>query len=193
MKAIHDLQREMRAELRAVHQSLKDTSDTADELKSALKEIKSITAELKKTREDYAVLRKQNAELTERLAKAEDRILELENYSRLYNLEIKGLPLTVKDQANEMVKKIAQVCKVPLEETDIDIAHGVPVNRSNDINLIARFTTRSKRNLILAAARKLRLTTSMLGFLRAHAKYLCQRTPDPRNQAASGCNYRSKE
>lgn len=164
MKAIKDLKREMRVEIRTVKQSIKDTSDTADELKSALQELRSMTVELMKTREDYGVLRKQNVELTERFAKAEDRVLELENYSRQYNLEIKGLPATVKDQANEMVKKIAEVCKVSLDESDIDIAHGVLVKKSKDINLIVRFTTRSKRNLLLASARKLKLSTSKLGF-----------------------------
>lgn len=164
VKAIEDFKREMRAEIRTMNQSITFCSSTADDFKSALAELKTLTAEVKRTREDCAILRQENKDLTERLDKAESKILELEQYSRLNNVEIKGLPLTVKDRAAEMALRIAQTIKIPLDLADIDIAHSVKTKNSNDANLIIRFTTRTKRNHFLEAAKKANLSTSDIDF-----------------------------
>lgn len=166
-KVIKDFQREMRAEMRElrgeVQESMKFCSNTVDDLKEALAEIKNLTSEVKKSREQFATLKQENVHLTERLEAAESRISELEQYSRLNNVEIKGLPATVKDREDEMVMKIAEASRVPLEQSDIDIAHSVP-NKNKDINVIVRFVTRTKRNAFLAATKKAKLTTSKIGF-----------------------------
>lgn len=164
MKAIQDLKREMRAELRSVHQSLEYSSNAADEFKKALTELRALTSEVKKAKEDYAELKKENNTLTEKLMKAEARISELEQYSRLNNVEIKGLPATVRERAHDMAIKIAEAIEVPLDLAEIDIAHSVPTKKENEVNIIVRFMSRSKRNVFLAAAKKLKLSTSKIGF-----------------------------
>lgn len=77
-----------------------------------------MTLEVKKTRDDYAALRQENKDLTDRLIEAEGEIAELEQYSWHNNVEIKGLPLTVKDKAAEMAGKTAQAIHVPLDQTN---------------------------------------------------------------------------
>lgn len=172
MKAIEDLRRELRADLRGVKESVKYCSDACDSVQQISKDIK----ELRKEIQDLA---KANRELRQENDRLSVRVEEMEQYQRANNLEIKGLPL-VGDEG-DMVLKIAESIGVVMAESDIDICHRVPTARQDEKNVIVRFVQRSKRNAILAAAKKKRLTVESLGFAGA-------RTPIYVNEHLTICN-----
>lgn len=84
MKALEDFKREMRTELRSVKDSVKFCSDTCDETKA-------IGAGLKALRQEIAHLLEANEALQDENKRLTRRVDELEQYTRLNNLEIKGI------------------------------------------------------------------------------------------------------
>ncbi|KAH9365763.1 hypothetical protein HPB48_016851 [Haemaphysalis longicornis] len=111
---------------------------------------------------DMKKLIERNRELELENSQLNSRLNELEQYQRLNNIEIKGLP----DNCDELaaVKLIGTKLGEPLDVHDIDLCHKIRIPNSVQKNVIVRFTRRSKRNEILAKARKARLTTESLGF-----------------------------
>lgn len=140
VKAIDDLRRDIRADLRALKDGLAEIKELKEMMQTVLKENQALKAE--------------NSKLSR-------RIEELEQYQRLNNLEIKGVPLD--GEPITMLKKIGSLAKVELTDADIDACHRVPTARHDQSNIIVRFVQRTKRNDLLAQARKMRLTTKDLG------------------------------
>lgn len=154
-KLLEEFKRELRLELRTLKESVKYCSDTCDGVNEIQKDMKELKLDIKRLIEKNHELEKENQYLRERLD-------ELEQRQRLNNLEIKGLPADCDEL--EIVKEIGKKLGEQIVDADIDICHKVDIPHSKDKNIIVRFTRRSKRNLVLAKARKMRLTTDALGF-----------------------------
>lgn len=140
-KAIEDLRRELRADLRTI----KDKFQEVTELKTEIQQVLKLNQDL----------RAENAKLSH-------RIEELEQYQRSNNIEIKGIPL--EGEPLVVVKQIGELIKEEVSEADIDICHRVPTARHDEANIIVRFVRRTKRNAFLNKAKKSRMDTITLGF-----------------------------
>lgn len=104
-----------------------------------------------------------NKELLARNAVLEKKVTELEQYSRLNNIEIKGIPTTKGEDRKAILQRVANVIECPISPDDIDTVHRVST-KSTGKNLIARFCSRDKKNEFVRKARKARLRASQLGF-----------------------------
>lgn len=155
VKAIDDLRREIRAEMRGLKESVKYSSDIYDEVKAITAELKGLRKEVKQLTESNRNLQVENKALTL-------KVDELEQYQRANNLEVKGVPL--EGDPSEIVKKLCEVLGEPVLDSDIDICHRVPTAKDTEKNIIVRFTRRTTRNAVLAKAKKKRTDTSALGF-----------------------------
>lgn len=72
-----------------------------------------------------AALIASNNELSARNAALEKRVGELEQYSRLNNIEIKGgVPVTEGENCHDILQSTASAIECPVEVTDIDVVHG---------------------------------------------------------------------
>lgn len=154
-KQLDDFRREIRLEIRTIKDSVKFSSDAADNVAEIMKDMKEIRLDMKKLVERNRELEIENQQLHQ-------RVDELEQYQRLHNLEIKGLPNDCDETT--VIKKIVNKLGETLDEKDIDVCHRVKIPNSVEKNVIVRFTRRSKRNVVLAKARKAKLTTESLGF-----------------------------
>lgn len=154
-KAIDDLRRELRADLRSLKESTKFCSDTCDK-------VESIGNDLKHLRKEIQELTKKNSELQNENQRLSQRVEELEHYQRSNNLEIKGVP--DEGDPNDVIKKIGDALDEPITNADIDICHRVPTSKPGEKNIIVRFVQRAKRNAVLMKAKKKRLSTEALGF-----------------------------
>lgn len=154
-KQLDEFRRELRAEMRSLRESVKFCSDTTDN-------IMEIQKDLKELKEDMKKLIVKNVELERENQRLQSRVDELEQYQRLNNLEIKGLPNDCDEL--EAVKEISKKLNEVINASDIDICHKIDTPNSTVKNVLVRFTRRSKRNEILAKARKARLSTQSLGF-----------------------------
>lgn len=154
-KQLDEFRREMRAEMRSLREGVKTCSDACDSVVEIQKDLKDLKLEIRRLVEKNQKLEQENRQLREKLD-------ETEQYNRLNNLEIKGLPGTCNEMS--VVKEIGRQLDEVIEDSDIDICHKVDVPNSRAKNIVVRFTRRTKRNAVLAKARKTRLTTEDLGF-----------------------------
>lgn len=140
-KAIEDLRRELRADLRSIKEKFQEVA----ELKAEIQQVLKINQDL----------RAENAKLS-------CRIEELEQYQRSNNIEIKGIPL--EGEPLTIVSQLGELIKEEVSEADIDICHRVPTARHDQANIIVRFVRRTKRNAFLSKAKKAKIDTTALGF-----------------------------
>lgn len=148
-KVVEDFKRELRAELRAI--------------KDVLQDVKGI-------KEDMQKLLKENQELRVKNSRMSRRLEELEQYQRSNNLEIKGIPLDGGPVA--VLKKIGELIQEPVTEADIDVCHRVPTAKHDQTNIIVRFVRRTKRNAVIGKAKKVKITTTELGFQTSSPVYI---------------------
>lgn len=154
-KLLEELKSELRQDIRTLTESVKYCSDTCDGVNEIQKDMKELKLEIRRLVDKNLDLEKENKNLR-------DRLDELEQHHRLNNVEIKGLPVDCDEV--EIVKEIGKKLGEEIVDTDIDICHRVDIPHSKDRNVIVRFSRRSKRNAVLAKAKKMRLTTEALGF-----------------------------
>lgn len=84
----------------------------------------------------------------------QQRADELEEYQRVNNLEIKGLPNDFDEMT--VLKKTWNKQVETLDETHRCVSHRENSNTPRKKNVIVRLTRRSKRNAVFAKARKAR-------------------------------------
>lgn len=104
-----------------------------------------------------------NKALLSRNEALEKRVADLEQYSRMNNVEIKGIPTSQGEDCGAILKRIGDAIELPILTTDIDTAHRV-ASRSNEKSIIARFCSRDKKNEFIRKARRARLRTDHIGF-----------------------------
>lgn len=154
-KAFDDFRREMRAELRDIRESVKFCSEVCDN-------VKQLSDEIKLLREELQHARQKNDQLETENKKLQRKVDELEQYTRVNNLEIKGAPSD--EDPMEIVKKLGDAIGEEILPSDIDTCHRIPAGRSGDKSVIVRFVRRDKRNAVLTKARKERPSAKDMGF-----------------------------
>ncbi|XP_064475710.1 uncharacterized protein LOC135389605 [Ornithodoros turicata] len=177
VKAIEDLKREMRADNRSLKDSIQNCHDTLNECKNDIKELNALRCEVND-------LKTQIAELKKCVQRTQQELSALEQYQRINNLEIKGVPKDAPGPA-DVVKKIAEISGVKLENADIDICHRVPTRQSDQENIIVRMISRTKWNELLHKGRKQKLTGASLG-LSGAAKIFINEHLSPSNKQLMG-------
>lgn len=128
------------------------------ELKSSLTLFNNLYESVKQNQE---ALVKENKDLGRKNEQLTQRVADLEQYSRLNNVEIKGVPVTKGEDCVEILKKIGEKVNCPITSNDLDVVHRVPAKK--DTNIIARFCSREKKMEFATKARKARLTTESIG------------------------------
>ncbi|XP_070382637.1 uncharacterized protein [Dermacentor albipictus] len=106
------------------------------------------------------------------LLEAKKEIIELKQYSRSQNVEIKGIPVVPDENLRKSVEKMAASVGVDVSEDDIDVVHRVRSKDKDRPNVVLRFSTRAVRDKFFSAARKARLTTRILGFEECNPVYV---------------------
>lgn len=137
-KAIEDLRRELRAELRAIKDSLQD-----------VKTLKEDIQDLRTLRDDIHNLLQENKDLKADNARLSRRIEELEQYQRGNNLEIKGVPLD--GEPVIIIKKIGAL--VDEEITDATLMHATECRLQDMMRQISSFVLSDAQNAMLSFRR----------------------------------------
>ncbi|KAH7935018.1 hypothetical protein HPB52_002663 [Rhipicephalus sanguineus] len=154
-KQFEEFRRELRLEIRSLKESVKYCSDTSDSVSEIQRYIKELKLDMKRLMEN-------NVQLEHEKQRLRDRIDELEQYQRSNNIEVKSLPDGC--NATAAIKAIGMKLGETIDDLDVDVCHMVETSKGRAKNLIVRFTRRSKRNAILAKARKAPLTTQSLEY-----------------------------
>ncbi|CAN7989490.1 unnamed protein product, partial [Ixodes hexagonus] len=158
------LERELRTEIRELRTDVREVKKGMDFINKAFEDIKKEFEALSK---ENAELKRENASLLqshEKLLKAmketEARLVHCEQYSRNANLEIKGIPKQENENVSDTVKKVGDLIGSPIAADDIEVCHRVPT-RNSESNI--QFRSRARRDAVLEAAKKKRISNKDLG------------------------------
>lgn len=102
-------------------------------------------------------------QLKVQVSEMRQEIIQLKQYSRRNNLEIKGVPPTAEESLPQIMLTLADCLKTDLSVKDIDAIHRVPTKDKNKPNIVVKFISRERRDQFMLKAKKQRLTTSVLG------------------------------
>lgn len=149
------------SELKAVKQSMDFINEKFEEFKTNMVEVNK---ELTTLKTDTHELKSANDRLFSELKAVRQEVVDLQQYSRRSNVEIKGVPMVEGEDLIATVKTISVCVNAEIEETDIEIVHRVPTKNAEQQNIIAKFASRASRDKLLTAAKKQRLNVSALGF-----------------------------
>lgn len=125
-----------------------------------MKNIASNNADLKTLRDENQVLRNNLLNVETRLHRLEIEQVRQDQWVRLQNIEISGLPENKEERTIDIIMQLAEHVGVPIKSDDVEFAHRVQTQQQNNShlprNIVARLKQRSTKDAIVAAARKLR-------------------------------------
>lgn len=159
------------SELRGLNTQMVELCDKVNDIKEANEMLRS---SVKKCETAITSLRTENTKLTNLCKELETRVTALERdgqqqqqWARLQNLEIVGVPESEGESTVNIVQKIAKNVGVTVKTEDIDFAHRIQPFRSSGgkpRSIVVRFRQRHVKDALYASARKSRdLTTVSLG------------------------------
>jgi regulator of replication initiation timing len=113
-------------------------------------------------KEEYTRLAEKNVSLENTVKTLKEEIADLQQRSRVNNLEIVGVPHTENENVYEILKKIAAIIKIEFNYNDISIAHRIPVRYKNQQQdgklrhptIIVQFVQRTVKGAWLQASKE---------------------------------------
>jgi hypothetical protein len=132
----------IRTEINDFKITFQDSVDTIKNENAVLKDkCKDLEDRVEKTLSELADLRTQ--------------MRDMQQYSRLSNIEIVGIPASKNENIYAVLEKVASSIDVPWARGDISVAHRLPSSQKDrHPNIVVRFISRSTRAAWLAAARQ---------------------------------------
>lgn len=146
------------------------------ELKAMIEDIKTIKATVAKTdqtinlftsqisqlQQDNTQLKDKVEALTRQNEELSRKLNDLDQYSRVDNVLINGIPYTEEENVVNVVKNIAKHLQVNLEDHDINTAHRLRAQPGKIPAIIARLNNRNKKSELVKNSKRLRLHGSKL-------------------------------
>lgn len=141
-----------KAEMSELSTSVQFVSDKLDASNMLMEDIKSKFSELQKENE---CLRAKNEVLGREVDDLRERMRNMEQYSRVKNIEISGLPVTQGENISDLVADVGAALGVEMQSNDVAAAHRVPSFKSDrEPALIIQFTSRTMKEQWMAKSRK---------------------------------------
>lgn len=137
----------MMEDVKAIKDTVTKTEEKIDSFTTELDKLKLENAENKTKIEE---LSKQNRELSSALN-------DLEQYSRIDNVIINGIPNTEGENIHEVIIDIAKNLEVNLNEYEINTAHRLYANKDKIPAIIVRLNNRNKKQQLIKNSKRIRL------------------------------------
>ena len=137
---------------------MKTVSFISDQYDDLTKRVKTLEQEKDKLTEENRGLKLSisllSAEMQQLSATCEDQL----QYWRRNCLEIRGIPLQLRENTNELVREIGSMIGINIYESDIDTSHRLPVRRSAKYppSIIVKFVRRDLRDEVFKQKKKLK-------------------------------------
>lgn len=112
------------------------------------------------------ILKKENASFKTKIKTCNDRINDLEQWSRIDNLEIQGISERPNENIYNVLENLGNAIGCPIPASDVSIAHRVQHFNNNSKqprNIIVKLQSRRKIYDILAASRKYKISSPNTG------------------------------
>lgn len=172
-KLREDMNRKLDDKFEQVQNSIAGVKGEISDIKSELLSLKvrneSLCAEVDKLKEE-------NNNLKADVSLVFSQLHELQQYSRINNLLVSGIPVTQGENVYELLKNLAEVVGTPYRRTDICTAHRLKGRKSDPRppSIVVRFVSRSVKCEWLAArkAKGTLSTTELRGSMKKNDIYL---------------------
>ncbi|KAK8778233.1 hypothetical protein V5799_020426 [Amblyomma americanum] len=169
LKVKEELQKELKTSLETSERGL------LNEIHEVKKEQTELTSSIEYTQNDFEELQKkleieivknsklmgENQELSSRCAALEKKsrdleiqLVQTEQYSRNINIEIKGFPEKEDENIDLIPSTFGNAVKEPITSLDVEAAHRVRTPSSGKSNIVVRFKSKAKRDVMLQKAKK---------------------------------------
>ncbi|KAH9384592.1 hypothetical protein HPB48_026601 [Haemaphysalis longicornis] len=109
-------------------------------------DIKSIREELTEVKNRSLECHRETERLNREMKDVRRQLVELKQYSRKNNLELKGVPFTENDHLKETLKQITTRLGVDVPSQDIDVVHRVASKGLPNVSV--KFNSRSTRDSV---------------------------------------------
>lgn len=168
------------AAIKLMVETMKDISTSLDfqskSFDEMLNESKKQTKLMDTLKTELIACKKENAELKVANVHLNNKLNDLEQYSKNYNLEIQGVPVTQGEDVYKIVADIAKKIGCDVAVGDIELCHRMRSNekKPNSVpNIIAKFYSRRCKEAILSCKKgKKQLVASEIGFNNANKIYV---------------------
>lgn len=132
-----------RSDVNSLSSSLQFISDKMDSSNKLMEQLNSQFKQLKKENEE---MKSKYLAVNTKVSELQDRLRNLEQYTRVNNIEVNGLPVTKEECVKDLVRDLGAAIGVEVQANDVSTAHRVPsFNRDRDQALIIQFTSRARR------------------------------------------------
>ncbi|XP_065204066.1 uncharacterized protein LOC135834156 [Planococcus citri] len=135
-----------------------------NELKTMMNDVKEIMSTVKSTdakvadfTERMSKVENDNKEIKKNYEKLQDQLNDLNQYSRIENIIINGIPQNEDENIRALVMLVAEKLNVTLYEYDISTAHRLPCKPDKTPAIIARLNNRDKKSEMITNSRILRI------------------------------------
>ncbi|XP_075531533.1 uncharacterized protein LOC142564423 [Dermacentor variabilis] len=146
-------------------QDIKTSMDVMNRTFEQLRtDVHNVHRELSEVKHQQASIIVDVRQLQGEVREMRQEIIDLNQYSRRNNLEIRNVPVSADESLPDMMQNIATCLKMELRTEDIDVVHRVPTKNKAQQNILVRFTSIAVRDKLIKNAKKERLSTSALGF-----------------------------
>lgn len=134
----------VRADINELKTSMQFVSDKMD---SSFKLIEKLTNQFNQLKKETEDIKAKNVSLSNEVRDLREKVRHLEQYSRVNNIEINGVPATKEESVIDLLKDVGAAIGVEVQECDISAAHRVPSFRKDrDPALIVQFANRRRRD-----------------------------------------------
>ncbi|XP_065285376.1 uncharacterized protein PF3D7_1120000-like [Dermacentor albipictus] len=185
------LERDLRKEIREMKGFLEFANKNYEEMKTSVSELKNENSDIRNTVEG---LEKDRAALLAKLKDHEVRLMQNDQHTRGFNIEIKGVPTKPKENTLDITRKLAGALDVPFEDSDAQVCHRIRTSgNANCPNIVVQFRHRAKRDSFLEKARKKQLTTEDIQLEPSTPIYINKHLSPPMKRLFVALNSKKKE
>lgn len=162
LEPIHTLLEKMKnkmADLTNVESSLEYLHNQYEDIDKQVKQLQSnINKEISKFEAESKALKVEVLKSNTMITQLNEQLDDLEQYSRRDCLEIRGVPFNDGEDTDKIVKEIADLVDVDLDNDDISTSHRLPSKKDSNIPpaIIVKFTKRNIRDEFYQAKNLLR-------------------------------------
>lgn len=186
-----------------LHESMSYISEQLDNLKKENADLRkllsTVSSDLRLLKEENKTLKEKLEVTISRVKLLEDESMRQQQWIRLQNIEITGIPENRDESTSDLVRRVVQHIGVSIEESDLEFAHRVQPRRTTSAErarpIVARLRHRSVKDKIIAAARKNRnITTRELGMGgESNRVFVNEHLTKENKMLLSSCKQRAKE
>ena len=141
---------------------LKQLKVLMEKMESIPARMDNIEDEMQEISEELEGCRTELAECRDEIAEFKEKVSSSDQYDRINNIIIAGVPMSRDEKVRSIIKEIAVKLEVDLQDGDIQAAHRLPAEENEIPKIIVRLNDRDKKVAIIKASKVRELDTSFM-------------------------------